>query len=96
MITHTHKLHGSAHADWANSKNRRSVGFLFGAAAISWFLKKWSLVSLSTEEAECTEFSEASRETLWLRQILLDIENRRTRPMNHQALPPYMPTTRPQ
>lgn len=31
---------------------------------------------MSTEEAEYTAFTEASREMLWLRQILLDIEPR--------------------
>ena len=73
------ELHGFVDADWANSEDRKSVGgyvFLFGGAAISWSSKKQSLVALSTEEAEYTAFTEASRETLWLHQILLDIENR--------------------
>lgn len=88
-------------ADWANSGNRKSVGgyaFLLGGAAISWAPKKQSFVALSTEEAEYTAFTEASSETLWFRQILLDIENRGNQPetgtsnLNSEPLAPG-PTT---
>ena len=45
-------------------------------AAISRSSKRQTLVALSTEDAEYTAFTEASREALWLRQILLDVDNR--------------------
>ena len=49
---------------------------MLGNAAISWSSKKQTLVALSTKEAEYTVFTEASREALWLWQLLLDIDNR--------------------
>ena len=70
-------LHGFVDADWANSSDRKSVGgyvYLLNNTAISWSSKKQSLVALSTKEAEYTAFTEASREALWLRRLLQDIE----------------------
>jgi hypothetical protein len=72
-------LHGFVDASWANSKNRKSIGgytFMLAGAAVSWGSKGQSLVALSTEEAEYTAFTEASREALWFRQLLQDINNR--------------------
>jgi hypothetical protein len=72
-------LYGFVDSDWGNPKERKSVGgyiFTLGGAAISWCSKKQSLVALSTEEAEYTAFTEGSREVLWLRQLLSDINNR--------------------
>ena len=71
-------LHGYVDADWANGKDRKSVGgyaFLFGGAAISWNSKKQSLVAQSTEEAEYTAFTEGSRDALWIRQLLQEINS---------------------
>ena len=71
------KVQGFVDSDWANGKDRKSIGgyiFLFGGAAVSWASKKQSLVAQSTEEAEYTAFTEGSREALWIRQLLLDIE----------------------
>ena len=53
---------------------------MLGNAAISWSSKKQTLVALSTKEAEYTAFTEASREALWLRQLLSDINNRGSQP----------------
>ena len=39
-------------------------------------MEEANLVVLSTKEAEYTAFTEASREALWLRQLLSDINNR--------------------
>ena len=72
-------LHGFVDSDWAKSQDRKSIGgcvFILGNAAISWSSKKQTLVALSTKEAEYTAFTEASREALWLRQLLSDINNR--------------------
>lgn len=49
--------------------------FIPGNAAISWSSKKQTLIALSAKEAEYAAFTEASREALWLRQLLLDINN---------------------
>ena len=76
-------LHDFVDADWAKSANRKLVGgyaFLPNNAAISWSSKKQSLVALSTKEAEYTAFTGASRETLWLRRLLNDIEKRDNEP----------------
>ena len=78
-----HDLHGFVDSDWAKSQDRKSIGgyaFLLGNAAISWSSKKQTLVALSTKEAEYTAFTEASREALWLRQLLSDINNRGHQP----------------
>jgi plasmid maintenance system killer protein len=78
------ELYGFVDSDWGNSKGRKPVGgytFTLGGAAISWCSKKQSLVALSTEEAEYTAFTEGSREVLWLRQLLSDINNRGEMPV---------------
>ena len=72
------KLQGFVDSDWANEKDRKSIGgytFTFGGAAVSWASKKQTIVAQSTEEAEYTAFTEGSREALWIRQLLLDIED---------------------
>ena len=56
--------------------SHRGYVFMLGNAAISWSSKKQTLVALSTKEAEYTASTEASREALWLRQHLLDIDSR--------------------
>ena len=71
-------LHGSVDAGRANDKDRKSVGgyvFLLAGAAISWNLKKQYLVALLTEEAEYTAFTEGSRDVLWIRQLLQEINS---------------------
>ena len=47
---------------------------------MSWASRKQSLVALSTEEAEYTAFTEGSREALWIKQLLLDIEHTSAKP----------------
>ena len=69
---------------------------MLGNAAISWSSKKQTLVALSTKEAEYTAFTEASREALWLRQLLLDIDNRGGSQIKRKMPPSYTPTTREQ
>ena len=75
------KVQGFVDSDWANGKDRKSIGgyiFSLGGSAVSWASKKQSLVAQSTEEAEYTAFTEGSREALWIRQLLLDIEPTKT------------------
>ena len=63
---------------------------MFGNTAISWSSKKQAHVAQSTKEAEYTAFNEASREALWLRQLLSDINNRGSQP---DPEPPVADTT---
>ena len=78
-----HGLYGFVDSDWAKSQDRKSIRgyvFILGNAAISRSSKKQTLVALSTKEAEYTAITEASREALWLRQLLSDINNRGSQP----------------
>ena len=85
------KLQGFVDSDWANEKNRKSVGgynLSLGGAAVYWASKKQTLVALSTEEAEYTAFTEGNRE------LPSDIGT--TDPDNAAAITIYyMPTTNP-
>ena len=65
-------------------------------AAISRSPEKQPIVALSTGRTEYTAFSEARREILWLRQILLGIEPRgnQTNESDSSSHTIYMPTTK--
>lgn len=66
-----------ADANWAeNRMDRKSnSGYVFflNGGAIIWQSKKQSTVALSSAEAEIIAFSEATMEILWLKQLLLEI-----------------------
>ncbi|XP_055848463.1 uncharacterized protein LOC129913688 [Episyrphus balteatus] len=70
-------LFGYTDADWGNCViDRRSYTgyvFLLSGAAISWKSTKQRTVSLSTTEAEYVSLSEASKEAIYLRSILLEL-----------------------
>jgi hypothetical protein len=67
-------LHGFADADWAsNVSDRKSTsGYVFKLAggAVSWSLKKQSLVALSSTEAKYIAAAHAAKEAVWLRRFL--------------------------
>eukprot|EP00253_Pinus_taeda_P014593 PITA_14593 len=67
-------LVGFTDSDWAGDPNDRksTVGyvFTFGFGPITWACKKQSAISLSSTNAEYRGAVEASKEALWLRQIL--------------------------
>jgi hypothetical protein len=67
-------LQGNCDADWANNvDNRRSVtGYVFtlGSGVVSWQSKLQRTVALSSTEAEYMAASSATRELIWLRQLL--------------------------
>ena len=48
--------------------------FTFGGGAISWWSVKQSSIADSTMEAEYIATSEAAKETVWLKNFLLDLE----------------------
>ena len=61
-------------SDWAGDPDDRksTAGYVFtlGSGPITWACKKQSAISLSSAEAEYRGAVEASKEALWLRQIL--------------------------
>jgi hypothetical protein len=67
-------LHVFVDADWASDINDwRSItgyAFLISGGAISWSLKKQSLVALSSTEAEYMAAAAATKEAVWLRTLL--------------------------
>ena len=67
-------LKGFTDADWAGCRDtRRSiVGYLFnlGSGAISWQSKRQNVVALSTCEAEFLGQTQATKEAIWLRTLL--------------------------
>eukprot|EP00253_Pinus_taeda_P021769 PITA_21769 len=65
-------LVGFTDSDWAGYPDDRksTVGYVFTLGPISWACKKQAAISLSSAEAEYCGAVEASKEALWLRQIL--------------------------
>jgi hypothetical protein len=67
-------------SDWAGDKtDRKSTGgyvFTLAGGAISWRTKKQDVVATSTTEAEYIALSEATKESIWIRRILREIETR--------------------
>jgi hypothetical protein len=70
------RLAGMTDSDYANCVDtRRSVsGYAFsigsGAGAVSWSSRKQDIVTTSTTEAEYVALANATKEALWLRQLL--------------------------
>eukprot|EP00253_Pinus_taeda_P008373 PITA_08373 len=67
-------LVGFTDSDWAGDPDDRksTAGYVFtlGSGPITWACKKQAAISLSSAEAEYRGALEASKEALWLRQIL--------------------------
>jgi hypothetical protein len=70
-------LLGYADADWASNVNDRksASGYVFklGIGAISWSSKKQATVVLSSTEAEYIAGAHATKEAVWLRQLLSEL-----------------------
>jgi hypothetical protein len=70
-------LHGFVDADWASDVNdcKSTSGFVFmlGGAAVSWSSKKQTSVALSSTEAEYIAAVHATKEVIWLRQLLIEL-----------------------
>jgi len=66
-------LVGFTYSDWASDPDdwKPIVDYVFalGSRPITWACKKQSAIYLSSIEAEYRETIEASKESLWLRQI---------------------------
>lgn len=69
-----HNLTGWTDSDWAGcTQSRRSTaGYIFniGSGAISWSSKRQSTVALSSCEAEYMGQTQATKEAIWLRRLL--------------------------
>eukprot|EP00253_Pinus_taeda_P008301 PITA_08301 len=67
-------LVGFTDSDWAGDPDdqKSTAGYVFtlGSGPITWVCKKQAAISLSSAEAEYRGAVEASKEALWLRQIL--------------------------
>jgi hypothetical protein len=70
-------LNGFTDADWAGCRDTRrsTAGYLFniGSGAISWQSKRQSIVALSTCEAEFMGQTQATKEAIWLRRLLNEL-----------------------
>eukprot|EP00253_Pinus_taeda_P013141 PITA_13141 len=68
---------GFTNSDWAGDPDDRkstvSYVFTLGSGTITWACKKQGAISLSSAEAKCRGAIEASKEALWLHQILSEI-----------------------
>ncbi len=68
---------GFSVADWAGDLNdRKSTSgytFLMNGAAVSWRRTKQTYVAPSTSEAEYIALSAAAQESLWIRQLLANL-----------------------
>ena len=71
-------LTGYADADWAGDlQDRKSTtGYLFrlGETPITWNSKKQTTVALSSTEAEYMALTEGTKEAIWLRRLLQEIQ----------------------
>ena len=65
-------------SDWAGDRDkRRSTGgfvVVLCGGAVSWKTRKQDIVALSTTEAEYIALTEASKEVIWMRRLLREIE----------------------
>ncbi|KAJ5473962.1 hypothetical protein N7475_003528 [Penicillium sp. IBT 31633x] len=70
-------LKGFTDADWGGCRDTRrsTAGYLFniGSGAISWQSKRQSVVALSTCEAEFLGQTQATKEAIWLRRLLNEL-----------------------
>ena len=67
-------------SEWAGDRDkRRSTGgfvVVLCGGAVSWKTRKQDIVALSTTEAEYIALTEASKEVIWMRRLLREIETR--------------------
>jgi hypothetical protein len=69
-------LMGYADSDYASQADRHSISgyaFFLGGGAISWSSKRQSVIALSSTEAEYISLANATREAVWLRNLLGDV-----------------------
>lgn len=71
-------LIGYADANWAESRidRKSNSGYIFHLydGTISWSCKRQTCVALSSTEAEFVALSEACKEAIWIRRLLMDFD----------------------
>ena len=77
-------------SDWVEDKEHRAStgGYVLTLAggAVSWKTKQQSVVAMSSTEAEYIALSEAMKQAVWIRWLLVEIESRVVkRPVLHAA-----------
>jgi hypothetical protein len=63
-------------ADFAAGEDRKSISgyiFILAGSPISWQAKKQSMIALSTAEAEYAALTQATKEAIWLQNLLKDL-----------------------
>ena len=79
-----HDVKGSTDADWESCEDTRrsntGFGFFLSGAAISWCSRRQKTVSLSSCESEYVAATEATREAVWIRAFLEELEFKQTHP----------------
>ena len=63
-------------SDYASNKDRKSISAYIGmfcGAAISWQSKKQPTITLSMTEAEYMALVQATKESIWIQRLLLEI-----------------------
>ena len=74
------KMVGYSDSDWAGDKDQRrsTSGYVFTlcGGAISWKSRKQDVVATSSTEAEYVALTEAAKESVWLRRLLIELESR--------------------
>ncbi|GJX88972.1 hypothetical protein Tco_0340986 [Tanacetum coccineum] len=67
----------SDHAgDYVDQKSISGICTFVGCCLTSWFLKKQTVLAISTTEAECVSAGKACQQALWMKQALIDYDIR--------------------
>ena len=78
------RLTGACDADWANDLDdrRSTTGYLFyiNGGCISWQIRKQTSVATSSTQAEYQALSTATKEAVWLRELLNELRYAQTDP----------------
>lgn len=73
----TNILEGYCDSDYAgNQESRKSTSsyiFMLNDGAVSWSPKLQRIIALSTTEAEYISLAEATKQSIWLRQLLFEL-----------------------
>uniref|UniRef100_A0A5S6Q626 Reverse transcriptase Ty1/copia-type domain-containing protein n=1 Tax=Trichuris muris TaxID=70415 RepID=A0A5S6Q626_TRIMR len=67
--------------DVTSRRSRTGVVCMYAGGAVSWLSQKQRSVALSTTEAEYVASSEASRELMWLKRLLLELTDVKQTPV---------------
>jgi hypothetical protein len=69
-------LNGYSDASWGSTSDMKSISgyiFIMNNSAVSWKSKKQTIVALSSTESEYVALSEALKEALWLKKLLVSL-----------------------